>query len=125
LNQLDLVTLWRVDESNRTILAVGMRSVRKGVTLCGGLPRELFDIVDLESQVGEIWADDNRTTLIEFADFDFFLAAGRLEENQLRTATRGMAPCFAQAENIPVEGNRFFKVSHPIPGVEKLLYHCD
>jgi hypothetical protein len=42
----------------------------------------------------EIGTDDNGTAFIEFADFDFFLAAGGLKENQLRTAAGGVASRF-------------------------------
>ncbi len=123
LNQLYLVAFRRIDERNRAALAIRVRTVRERVTSFCRLAAELLDVIDLESQMREIRTHDNRTAFIEFADFDFFLAAGRLKENQLRAATRGVASRFPQTEDVSVEIDRFFEVGHAITSVEKLLYH--
>src|SRR5947207_364505 len=124
LNQFDLVPFRRIDERNRPTIAIRMRPVGKRITFFRRLAGKLLDVVDLESQMREVGTDDDGTALIELTDFDLFLAAGSFKENQLRTAAGGVASRFLQTEDVSVEGNRFFEVSHPITSVEKLLYHC-
>ena len=83
MDQLDFVAFRRVDKCDGAVLPIRVRAIRKRITFSGGFAPELLDVVHLESQMREIRTDHDGTAFIEFADFDFFLAAGGLEENQL------------------------------------------
>ncbi len=80
--------------------------------------------VDLESEMGQIGTDHDRTALIELTDLDFLLASGRFEKNELRAPAGGMAPGFFEPENIPVKRYGFFQVGDAVAGVQKLFDHC-
>ena len=125
LDQFDLVTFGSVDECDGPVFPVRMRPVGERITLFRRLARERLDVVDLEGEMGQIRAHDHGTALVEFADLDFFVAPGRFEENQLRTATRRMPPRFLESQNVPVKRDRFFQVRDAIPRVEKLFDHED
>ena len=83
LNQLNLIAFRRVDKRDRSVLAIRVRTVRERVAFFRGLASELLEVVDLERQVGEIRTDHDGTALIEFADFNFFLAPRSFKENEL------------------------------------------
>ena len=100
-----------------------MRTIGERVALLGGLPGELLDVVDFESQMGQIRTDYHGTAVIELTDFNFLFAPRRLEENQLRTSTGGVPSRFLQTENVAVERNGLFQIGHPISSVEKLFDH--
>ena len=53
----------------------GMRPVGKRVTFRRRLLREFLDIVDLESEMGQVGTDHDRAAFVELADLNFFLAA--------------------------------------------------
>jgi hypothetical protein len=123
LNQFDLVTFRRIDESNRAAVAVGMRPVGERVAFRGRLFREFLDVIDLEGEMRQVRSDHHRTAFVEFAKLDFYIASRRFQEDKLRTAARGMAANFFQTEYIPIERNRLFQVRHAIACMQKLLDH--
>ena len=73
--------------------------------------------------MGEIGANYYRPALIEFANLNFLIAAGRLQKYKLRTAPGGLTPSFLESENILVEGNRFLQVVYAIARVQQFLDH--
>ena len=123
LNQFDLVTFRRVDERNRATVAMRMRPVRERITFLRVTPGECSMSSTSKARCVRSGPTTTGPLSIEFADLDFLLAARRLEENQLRTAAGGVPPRFLQTENVPVKGDRFFQIGHPITSVKKLLYH--
>ena len=60
--------------------------------------------------MGQVRTDHYRPALIEFAQLDFLLAARRLEENQLRTATGSVPARFLQTEHVFVKRDRLLEV---------------
>jgi hypothetical protein len=70
--------------------------------------RELVQIFYFKSKMRQVWADDDRSALVKFADLNFFVAARRFQKNKLRAAPRSVTPNLLQPQNIPVERNRFF-----------------
>ena len=85
--------------------------------LVDALLREGIEAVHFKSQVREVRLHLHRARVGEVAQFDEFLALGRLEENQLRTARRLVAAHFHQAEDFPVKLHGRFKVIHPVAGM--------
>ena len=115
-DQFYLVPFRRIDESDPAA-AAGMWTVRKRITFGGGFTSESVKIVYFECQMREVGADHDRPALVEFADFDFFLALRRFEKDKLRAASGSVPPRFLESEHVPVKGHGFFQISHAIAGV--------
>ncbi len=81
LDELDLVTFRRVDESDFTATRRGMWSVAQRISLGGGFLRKCFQISDFEGKMSQVGADQHRATFVEFANFNLFAAARSFEEN--------------------------------------------
>ena len=94
-----------------------MRSVGKRITLGRRFPRELFEIIHLEGEMGHVRPDDYGSALIELAELDFFIAFRRSQKNKLRTAARGVAASLLQSEDVLVKCDRFFQIGHAITSV--------
>ena len=100
-----------------------MGAVAEGVTKSGRVRGEGLDVIDLESEVGEIGADLDGAALVKLANLDQLLAAGSLEENQLGTASAGQAADLLKAEHVFVEVDGFLKIGHAITRVEEFFDH--
>src|SRR4051812_33110973 len=102
-----------------------MRAVRERIALFCRSTRERFHVVDLEGKMGEIRADDDRTTFVKLTDLDLFFAPRSFEEYQFGASTRSMAPGFLKSQDVTVKRDRFFKIRNAITGVEQLFDHED
>ena len=100
-----------------------MGTVAERIAERGGMGGECVQVVDLEGKMSEIRADNDRTALVKFANFDQLLAAGGLEKDELGSATAGTSPHFLEAQNVLVERNGFFQIGDPVSGVEELGDH--
>jgi hypothetical protein len=85
--------------------AVG--AVGEGVALRRGVAGKGIDVIHLEREVGEVRPDDHGAARVVFADFDQFLALGRLEEDELGAAPGGEAVGLLEAEDLLVKGTVF------------------
>ena len=117
LDQFNLVTFRRINESNHAAAFGPVRSVGKRITLGRRFPRELFEIIHLEGEMSQVRPDDYGSALIELAELDFFIAFRRSQKNKLRTAARGVAASLLQSEDVLVKCDRFFQIGHAITSV--------
>lgn len=81
-DEFDLVAFRRVNEGNSTAVR-GMWSVRQRMAFCRGVFGELVQIVDFKCEMRQIGTDDNRTAPVEFAYFNFLIAAWCFQEDEL------------------------------------------
>ena len=100
-----------------------MRTIRERITFGCRFTRERFKVVHLESEMGQVRPHHYGAALVELADLDFLIAAGRLQENQLRSAPGSVPARFLEPEDVPIKRDRFFQIGYAIPGVEELLDH--
>jgi len=80
--------------------------------------RELVQIFYFKSKVRQVRTDDDRSAPVKFADLNFFVAARRFQKHELRTAPRSVAANLLQAQNIPVERDRFLQIVYAIARVQ-------
>ncbi len=74
---------------------------------------------DLEGEVGEVGLDVNRAARREGAQFDGFLAARGLQEDEFRAAGRLVATDFVEAQDLTVEPDGTVEVVDAITGMEQ------
>src|SRR6266446_3704599 len=91
-----------------------MWSVGKRITFGGRFAREFVEIVHFESEMCQIGSHRHRAALIEFAEFNFFFAAGRFEKNQLRAAAGSMPAKLLESENVFVKRDRLLQIGHAV-----------
>ena len=89
-----------------------MWTIGQWVAFLCRLASKLLKVINFESQVSKIGTNYNRAAWVEFADLNFFFAAGRFKENQLRTASGGMTTCLLQTKDISVKGDRFLQIGY-------------
>ena len=121
LNELNLVTLGRVNESDSASIRFHVGSIGVGHAVRAKMFFEFSETIDLESKMREIGLDLNRAAGWEMANLNFLLAFGSFEENEFGAARRFVAARFGQAENIFIKGDRFFEVAHAIACVQKFF----
>jgi hypothetical protein len=73
--------------------------------------------------MSEVRTERDFTTGGEGADFDEFVAVGRLEKDEFGTTRRFVPPDFLQTEDLGVEIDRASEVIDAIASVKKLFYH--
>jgi len=94
-----------------------MWSVGKRITFGGRFAREFVEIVHFESEMCQIGPNYDRAALIEFAKFDFLLALGRFQKNQLRAAAGSMPAKLLESENVFVKRDRLLQIGHAVTSV--------
>jgi len=118
LNQFNFVTFRRIDECDGAAVTERMGAIRERVAFSRSLFREFCQIIHLKCEMGQIRPDDDRAALVIFADLDLFFASRSLEENQLRSASGGVPPCFLQAKDVSVKRDRLLQIGYAITGVQ-------
>lgn len=124
LDQLDLVTFGGVDKGNDVSLAGLGRAI-------GELYAVGFDVLtksvhagNLEGKVDEVGLDLDRSGAGVIGDLDQFLAAGALEESELRPA-RGLGTAnLFEAKDILVKVDCAVEVINTHAGVEEFGHNC-
>ena len=123
LDEFDFVAFGGVDESDDAAGGGLGGAVGEGVAECGGVVGEGPEVLDFESEMGEVRSDDNGAGGFEFADFDELLALGSLEEDELGAARGGVARDFLEAEDLGVEVDGAVEVLDAVTGVKELGDH--
>ena len=100
-----------------------MRPVAERVAKRSGVGRECVEVLHLEGQVGQIRPDDHRTTSIEFANLEEFLAARSLQEDKLRATPAGAAADFLQSKDAGVKEKGLVEIGDPVAGVKEAFNH--
>ena len=121
LDQLNLIPLRGVNKGNAAAVRAEMRAVGILQAKPGEMPAEFLQAVHLEGEVRQIRLHVHRAARRITAQLDQLLAAGRLEEHQLRTARRFVPADFLQAQHLPVELHRPFQIVDAIPRVQEFL----
>src|SRR5262249_16974476 len=91
LDEFDFITVGSVDEYEAAARGCCGGSIGNRDSLCGeGLDR-VVEVVDLKSQMHQVFLNPHRSTRREAAEFDQFLAIRHLEKRQMGSARRDLA----------------------------------
>ena len=123
LNQLDFVTIRRVDKRKHRPARCLVRSIAKRISQSSRMFGKGFHILHPKGQMSEIRTNHDRTTSVIFTDFDQRLAAGRFQKNELRPAVTFLAADLFESENLAVEVECFFKIGDTVARVKKFGDH--
>jgi hypothetical protein len=94
LNQLDLVSFWRIDKRDYAPAAGRRWAIGKRITFGGGVFRESIEIIYFKREVCDIATHFDWAASIELTNLDFFLTPRRFKENKLRASGRFMSSNF-------------------------------
>ena len=119
LDKFDFVPFRGINESQAPAIWVQVGPVRVFDAEAGQVPSEVLKAVHIESEVSQIRLYPHWTSGRELAQLDHFLAGGRFQENEFRTARRLVPAHLFESEDVLIEQHGFFKVVHAISRVKK------
>ena len=98
-------------------------TIAQGVAFRRSFFRKGLQIRDLKGEVRQVGSDLDGSARIVFADLDFLLAAGGLQEHEFGSAAALASADLLEPEDIAVKRNGLVEILDAVTGVEEFGNH--